>query len=234
MSAPASTPAPAAGGAREELDRVVRDFARAQLGRELGQDEQQVLAAYVALVEAQSPAPATASRGDVGNLFDSERQQIQEVIRQSLQRAQSAVASNARAGEAAEREVLGVVERAQSLQDLIPPKPAPGAPARTAPATPMEQIAVRLGELVREEVQACFQREIGPLARQLQQVIDAARANGVLPDTGAPAQENDGSASSDESRATARDSADAVRPDRDDNSDSAAQANGGAASQGKA
>ncbi|MBN7135503.1 hypothetical protein A7A76_12110 [Lysobacter enzymogenes] len=205
----------------------MRSFARIQLGRALQVEEQQVLSAYVAMVGAQSlpPAPASPppSPGGAAGVLESGRQQIEAVIRQSLNRAQAAVDGNAKAERAAETAVLGAVERAQSLQDLMPAKPAPGAAA--IPPTPMEQIAVRLAELVRHEVDACFQRQIGPLARQLQDVIGAAQSNGLLP------PQTTGSAHPDESRAAGRDGDCAVRPDRDNNPNSAAQANGPAASQ---
>lgn len=225
--APAAPPAPAS--ALSELDEAVRSFARTQLGRALQAEEQQVLSAYVAMVGAQSQPPAPASPspspppGGAAGVLENGRQQIEAVIRQSLNRAQAAVDGNAKAERAAETAVLGAVERAQSLQDLMPAKPAPGAAA--IPPTPMEQIAARLAELVRHEVDACFQRQIGPLARQLQDVIGAAQSNGLLP------PQTTGSAHPDESRAAGRDGDSAARPDRDNNPNDAAQANGPAASQ---
>ncbi|MET4728769.1 hypothetical protein ABIE09_002580 [Lysobacter enzymogenes] len=207
----------------------MRSFARTQLGRALQVEEQQVLSAYVAMVGAQSQPPAPASPspspppGGAAGVLENGRQQIEAVIRQSLNRAQAAVDGNAKAERAAETAVLGAVERAQSLQDLMPAKPAPGAAA--IPPTPMEQIAARLADLVRHEVDACFQRQIGPLARQLQDVIGAAQSNGLLP------PQTTGSAHPDESRATGRDGDSAARPDRDNNPNNAAQANGPAASQ---
>lgn len=208
-----------------ELDQVVRDFARAQLGRDLQTDEQRMLSAYVAMIGAQSPPPPEPPppSGGAAGALENGRRQIEEVIRLSLGRAQAAVDGNARAERAAETAVLGAVERAQSLQDLMPAKPAPGAAA--IPPTPMEQIALRLADLVRQEVDACFQRQIGPLARQLQDVIGAAQSSGLLP------PQPTGYAPADESRATGRDGDSAARPDRDNNPNSAAQANGPAASQ---
>ncbi|SDW08919.1 hypothetical protein SAMN05421681_101108 [Lysobacter enzymogenes] len=227
--APAPAPDPAPASALSELDEAVRSFARTQLGRALQAEEQQVLSAYVAMVGAQSQPPAPASPspspppGGAAGVLENGRQQIEAVIRQSLNRAQAAVDGNAKAERAAETAVLGAVERAQSLQDLMPAKPAPGAAA--IPPTPMEQIAARLADLVRHEVDACFQRQIGPLARQLQDVIGAAQSNGLLP------PQTTGSAHPDESRATGRDGDSAARPDRDNNPNNAAQANGPAASQ---
>lgn len=233
QSSPSPAPAPAAApepaSALSELDEAVRSFARTQLGRALQAEEQQVLSAYVAMVGAQSQPPAPASPspspppGGAAGVLENGRQQIEAVIRQSLNRAQAAVDGNAKAERAAETAVLGAVERAQSLQDLMPAKPAPGAAA--IPPTPMEQIAARLADLVRHEVDACFQRQIGPLARQLQDVIGAAQSNGLLP------PQTTGSAHPDESRATGRDGDSAARPDRDNNPNDAAQANGPAASQ---
>ncbi|QWP78209.1 hypothetical protein J5226_07385 [Lysobacter sp. K5869] len=228
---PAAAPPPAPDASapaspRAELDQAVRDFARARLGRDLLPEEQQVLSAYIAMIDAQTP-PASAPSpppGGAAGVLERGRQQILDVIQQNLSRAQAAVDGNAKAERAAETAVLGAVERAQSLQDLLPAKPEPGAAA--IPPTPMELIAARLAELVRQEVDACFQRQIGPLARQLQDVIDTAQANGLLP----PA--TTGSAPADESRATGPDSDAAARPDRDNHSNDAAQANGPAASQG--
>lgn len=219
----AAPPAPPAS-ARAELDQAVRDFARARLGRDLQPEEQQVLSAYIATIDAPPPSAPPPPPGGAAGVLERGRQQILDVIQQNLSRAQAAVDGNAKAERAAETAVLGAVERAQSLEDLMPAKPVPGEAA--IPPTPMEQIAVRLAELVRHEVDACFQRQIGPLARQLQDVINTAQANGLLP----PA--TTGSAPADESRATGQGSDAAARPDRDNNSNDAAQANGTAASQG--
>lgn len=227
-SLPPSLPPSSVGSVLAELDRTVRGFAAAQVGRELQEDEQQALSVYMAVLNAQAqasaPASATPGANPAADALDSGRQRILDVIRESLGRAQQAVTGSARAGQAAERAVLGAVERAQSLQDLMPSRPAPGG--GNARATPMELIAAHLAELIKLEVDACFQRQIGPLAGQLQAVIDAAQANGLLP-------EKSGSASADESRGTGHDSdSAAARHDRDNNSDNAAQANGPAASQG--
>lgn len=227
QSASPPPPPSSVGSVLAELDRTVREFAAAQVGRELQEDEQKALSVYMAMLNAQAAPPAGAATGPhpAADALDAGRQRILDVIRESLGRAQQAVTGSARAGQAAERAVLGAVERAQSLQDLMPSKPAPaGGDAR---ATPMELIAVRLSELIKLEVDACFQRQIGPLAGQLQAVIDAARANGLL-------TANSGSASADESSGTGHDGGNAAaRPDRDNNSDNAAQANGPAASQAR-
>ncbi|MGO1070247.1 hypothetical protein [Lysobacter sp. CA199] len=185
MSAAAQDPI-AAQATRAALDDQVRRFARNWLGRELDENEHAQLAIFLAALDpasrdqASNLPMATGLRDQAGNTIDAGRQRIQNMIRQSLGRTQAAVIGNAKAERAAETAVLGAVERASSLQDLRPTKPAAGAAdSREDPL--IAQIAGRLTELIKIEVEACFQQQFGPLALQLQAVIEAAQASGLLP-----------------------------------------------------
>lgn len=219
---PSPPPAVSVPPARNERDRQLRLFAKNYFGL----DETQC-AQVAALMDAQSlPASPPARAGDgpgaqAASTIDIGRQHIQNVIRQSLGRTQTAVMGNAKAERAAETAVLGAVERATSLQDLRPTRPAGGAQA-PAEDPLIAHIAARLTELIKLEVDACFQQQIGPLASQLRDVIQAAQSNGLLPETS-------DAASSDESRGTTENSGkSAETPDRDNNNDNASKAPGSA------
>jgi|GEM_PF-1029403 len=229
-AAPAPATAPAADPAVSALDAQFTEFARDWLGIELGAEERARVRGAIAVLEAQQrmqaaqAANAASARRPGGSAIDMDRRRIQNLIDQNLSRTQATVMGNARAERAAEAAVLGAVERAQSLDDLRPPKPAAGAgtgaAANQAPRTDplIAQIADQLTGLIKREVDACFQQQFGPLASQLQAVIDAAQDSGLL------ARKSD-SASSDESRGTAENSGKtAEKPDQNNNHDNAAKA----------
>lgn len=212
----------AADPIRTELDHHVGLLALHVLGRELSDGERVQVSAALDAIDADSKARAAApagaptvgqlGRSQAGNLIESGRQRIEDVIEQSLRRTQATVRKDARAEREAEAAVLGAVERATSLDDLRPPKPPPGSAGAAAGERPMiAQIADQLAHLVQLEVEACFDKQFGPLAKQLQSVIDAAKDNGLIPKT-------QNSAPSDESRADAENSGNsAAKPDRDNN-----------------
>lgn len=228
---PAPAPAPGTDPAVTALDAQLTEFARDWLGIELGAEERARVRGAIAMLEAQQRMQASqaaqasaggAARRPAGSVIDLDRQRIQNLIDHNLSRTQATVLGNARAERAAETAVLGAVERAQSLDDLRPPKPAAGASAgaNQAPRTDplIAQIADQLTGLIKREVDACFQQQFGPLANQLQAVIDAAQDSGLL------ARKSD-SASSDESRGTAENSGKpAQKPDQNNNHNNAATA----------
>jgi hypothetical protein len=179
MSAVAKQPI-AAQAARSDLDEQLRVFARNYFDLELTEAQRAELALHLtasdARTRAQAGAAAGGRRGQAGDAIDEERQRIQAVIKQSLGRAQAALISNAQAERAAESAVLGALERTDSLEGLRPKDLPPGAQPPL-----ISQIAGRLTELIKAEVDACFQQQFGPLALQLQAVIDTAQAKGLLP-----------------------------------------------------
>lgn len=226
-AAPTPAPAPGTDPAVTALDAQLTEFARDWLGIELGAEERARVRGAIAMLEAQQRMQASqaaqasaggAARRPAGSVIDLDRQRIQNLIDHNLSRTQATVLGNARAERAAETAVLGAVERAQSLDDLRPPKPAAGA--NQAPRTDplIAQIADQLTGLIKREVDACFQQQFGPLANQLQAVIDAAQDSGLL------ARKSD-SASSHESRGTAENSGKpAQKPDQNNNHNNAATA----------
>ena len=199
----------AADPVRSELDHHVGLLALRVLGRELSDGERAQVSAALDAIDADSKARAAApaggpsvdqlGRSQAGNLIESGRQRIEEVIEQGLRRTQATVRKDARAEREAEAAVLGAVERATSLDDLRPPRPQPGATGGAGERPMIAQIADQLAHLVQLEVEARFNQQFGPLAKQLQSVIDAAKDNGLIPKT-------PNSASSDESRADAENS----------------------------
>ncbi|MGO1000465.1 hypothetical protein [Lysobacter sp. CA196] len=204
---------------RTELDHRVDLLALHVLGRRLSDGERMEVGSVLDAIDADSKARAAAAptvgqlgRSQAGNLIESGRQRIEDVIEQSLRRTQATVRKDARAEREAEAAVLGAVERATSLDDLRPPKPQPGNPGGATGERPMiAQIADHLAHLVHLEVEACFDKKFGPLAKQLQSVIDAAKDNGLIPKT-------QDSAPSDQSRADAENSGNtAAKPDRNNN-----------------
>jgi hypothetical protein len=173
MSAVAKHPL-AAQAARSGLDEQLRVFARNYFDLELTEAQRAELALHLTASDARTAAGGR--RGQAGDAIDEERQRIQAVIKQSLGRAQAALISNAQAERAAESAVLGALERTDSLEGLRPKDLPPGAQPPL-----ISQIAGRLTELIKAEVDACFQQQFGPLALQLQAVIDTAQAKGLLP-----------------------------------------------------
>lgn len=177
----------------DALNAQLVDFARDWLERELSDAERLQLAAFAAGVAhnggapGAAPGPADAARARAAQSIDSGRQRAQDLIQQSLQRTQqtvaagppAAVAAAAAATVEAENAVLASVERAQSLQDLRP-SAAPAAGSAPPGSAVIGQIAERLAQLVKTEVDACFQRQFGPVAAQLQAALDMARQQGLL------------------------------------------------------
>lgn len=188
MSAAAKS-VPAARPARSALDEQVRKFALNWLDLELDDAQCAELALRLsapARARTGAAQPGGGLRGQAGDAIDTGRQRIQNVIQQGLGRAQVALLGNAKAERAAETAVLGELERAESLDALRTPKPAPGG-ANTSEVPLIGQIAASLTGLIERKVDDCFQEQFGPLAQQLQAVIDAAKASGLLPNDDASA-----------------------------------------------
>lgn len=162
------------------LNEQLQTFARNWVGRELDSEEQHQLAAFVSSLDAQEQQ-ASQARTQARQVIDAGRHKIQAVIQQMLQGAESAVRQNAQSQLSAEEAALKSVEGAKTLSDLRPSALRPSQDGDT-PGNQLliSQIADRLANMVKAEVDDCFDRQFSSLARQLQAVLDAAQASGLL------------------------------------------------------
>lgn len=117
---------------------------------------------------ASSTDPAVHARLQAAQVVNEGRQRSESLIREVLQKLKASAAQALQAQEREEQAILKIVETAQSLNDLRPSMlvtPASGLPPAAQLALP--QIADRLANLVKTEVEQCFERYFGPLQRQL-------------------------------------------------------------------
>jgi hypothetical protein len=136
-----------------------------------------------------SSDPATHARLQAAQALNEGRQRSESLIRDVLQKLQTTASQALQAHEREEQAILKIVETAHSLNDLRPSAlmpPAAGLPPAAQLALP--QIADRLANLVKTEVEKCFERYFGPLQRQLANAL--ARIDNVA----APAAETDAAA----------------------------------------
>lgn len=115
-----------------------------------------------------SSDPADHARAQAAQALAEGRQRSESVIRDILQKLQSTTAQALQAHEREEVAILKIVEAARSLNDLRPSAlslPGSGVPPSAQLVLP--QIADRLANLVKSEVERCFQQNFGPLQREL-------------------------------------------------------------------
>ncbi|MET0583087.1 MAG: hypothetical protein ABWZ08_14105 [Pseudoxanthomonas sp.] len=167
-------------------------FAQRWLGRPLTSVEEEQLRLFAAETAASPAAPPAIPGVKVAgaslSLIDAERQRVNGLIQQMMQAMQNTRGDLSGATAASEAAVLKAVESAKSLDQLRPgqlrpPQNGEGGSNHMV----MSQIADRLANLVQAEVRACFDREFGNLAQQMQAVVEAARAQGLI--AAAPAAE---------------------------------------------
>ena len=105
------------------------------------------------------------------------RQQAQAAIQNVLEGARQLTQRMASEREQEDRAILRMVESASSLADLRP-SALPGGDEHASPAgqIAITQIADRLANLVRTEVQACFERRLSPLASRVEALLGEAPA----------------------------------------------------------
>ncbi|WP_027211929.1 hypothetical protein [Burkholderia sp. WSM2232] len=143
-----------------ELEQFQQSTAKEQPG-------QSAVASAVASAAA-STDPAVHARLQAAQALNEGRQRSESLIREVLQKLKATAAQALQAQEREEQAILKIVETAQSLNDLRPSMlvtPASGLPPAAQLALP--QIADRLANLVKTEVEQCFERYFGPLQRQL-------------------------------------------------------------------
>ncbi|WP_369980043.1 hypothetical protein [Xanthomonas bundabergensis] len=158
-------------------------FAEAWLKRPLMEVEREQLRAFAIATAAQKPAAGAADEAST-SLIDAERQRVQGLIAQMMQKMQDSRGGVTGATQANEAAVLRALSSAPSLDNLRPGQLRPPQNGESGGnQLVMAQIADRLANLVQREVQDCFDRQFGSLAQQMQAVVDAARAQGLI---GAP------------------------------------------------
>jgi len=164
----------------DELATQLITFAEGYLGRTLSEDERQQLAIYRRLLDPPQP--------DGGGLAERARTQAARVIELGKQRIQATMQNVLEGGKPApaqarpvaqtnppvrtqrdeeDQAILKVVEAAQTLAQLRPALLQQARPGQTAAGhIVIAQIADRLANLVKAEVDACFERRFGPPAEK--------------------------------------------------------------------
>ncbi|WOS42048.1 hypothetical protein [Xanthomonas rydalmerensis] len=169
---------------------TLRQFAESWLRRPLRPLEEEQLRRFASESSAPPAVPAAETAGASPSLIDAERERVKGLIQQMQQMQQMQNSRGALSGAtvASEAAVLKAVQSANVLDQLRsgqlrPPQNGEGGGNHLV----MAQIDDRLAKLVQTEVQACFDREFGTLTQQMQAVLEAARAQGLIAD--APATE---------------------------------------------
>ncbi|MBO9879809.1 hypothetical protein [Xanthomonas sp. D-109] len=170
---------------------TLRQFAENWLRRPLLPLEEEQLRRFASETSAPPAVPAAETAGSSPSLIDAERERVKGLIQQMQQTMQNSRGALNGATAASEAAVLKAVQSADSLgqlrpNQLRPPQSGEGGSNHLV----MSQIADRLANLVQAEVRACFEREFGSLAQQMQAVVEAARAQGLIAaESAAPAAE---------------------------------------------
>jgi len=150
--------------------QALYDLTRQWLGRELSDAERAQLRAFA--VATQGTAQATS---EAPNPAQSSRAAEIERTRQRVDAARRSADNATREGEQA---VHDAVAAAAAAQDMARPKGHAGLDPEGRPSA--GQQADLLAETIRREVQEQFDRHFAVLAQQMQDVVDAARAQGVI------------------------------------------------------
>ncbi|KRD75831.1 MULTISPECIES: hypothetical protein [unclassified Lysobacter] len=174
---------------RNELTEQVHEFARQWLGHDLDEDERKQLAEFLTTLSANEAV--------LGGYTDQARRHAADIVDQGRQRVEAAMktvlgAANAPPADAAapakgaakaapltreEQAILRLLESSRTLGDLRPSQLKGAGEGETAAAQlAIAQIADRLAILIKAEVEACFERQYGPLTRQIEAVLEAGRA----------------------------------------------------------
>ena len=146
--------------ADQSLQRLY-DFAEHWLGRRLDEDERICLAGLAASPASSQPPPAASPQRAAADVIEAEKARMRSVIARMLENAHDIMQRNMRAVRT-EEAALRAVEASPTLQELRPSTLRQPQPGETATEQLLiAQIADRLGNLVRAEVDACFNRRFG-------------------------------------------------------------------------
>ncbi|KAB8181304.1 hypothetical protein [Marilutibacter maris] len=150
------------------------EFSERYLKRALTEAERETLDSLVA--SGMSIAPPDPGDTDPVRLVVDAVKSGQQTIDETLSRVREEAANHlARAGAGADSEthaLLQVLEKAEDLGALRPSRLQPGQASSNSHVL-MTQIADRLANLVKKEVESLFQSRFGALAQQLEQALAA-------------------------------------------------------------
>lgn len=143
--------------------------------------EMQELARFRQSIESGQDASGVPATQAAQTIRDA-RQQAQAAIRDIVEGARQLAQRVAGEREQEDRAILKVVESAGSLAELRPSAlPADDAPGPAADRIAIAQIADRLANLVRAEVQTCFERQLAPLANRVETLLGEMRTPAAAP-----------------------------------------------------
>jgi hypothetical protein len=160
---------------------VVRRLAEAWLKRPLTPTEEIELNAFMRTVADTPPAqaaavnssdPAAHARAQASQALTEGQARTGAAIRDILQKISGTTAQALQAQEREEQAILKVVEAAKTLSDLRPSALSVAASGvATGERMVMSQIADRLANLVKTEVEQSFRQSFGRLQQQLESAI---------------------------------------------------------------
>lgn len=160
---------------------VVRRLAEAWLKRPLTPTEEIELNAFMRTVAETPPAqaaavkssdPAAHARAQASQALTEGQARTGAAIRDILQKISGTTAQALQAQEREEQAILKVVEAAKTLSDLRPSALGVAASGvATGERMVMSQIADRLANLVKTEVEQSFRQSFGRLQQQLESAI---------------------------------------------------------------
>ncbi len=182
----------------DDLQARVRAFSSKYLGRKLKPDEQ---ASLDALVADWTRVPGVAASQVDATLRESRKAMAGTLASaDALARSQLDMAAAGADGEA--HALARLLDKADGLGDLRPSKLTPSKAGAQGHLV-IAQIADRLANLVKQEVEARFQERFAPLARQIERALaglDAAtpaEASASAPPAGEPSSATPATASGD-------------------------------------
>lgn len=185
----------------QEKTRLQNFFQAVQqyIGRDLSTPEALVLATIIPSL--QSPAPASSPVGGdfvndarlrAGQILDAERQRVTDTMKATLGAARPAAAIG---DSQQENATLAVLNQAASLQQLQQAGQAAFA-GKDSEAPAIVQIGTRLMDMIKEEVERCFQEQFGPLNQQMTQTLQSLNDWMALQGTANPAPSSSTSSAS--------------------------------------
>lgn len=170
-------------------------LAERWLKRPLTAAEAQELARFRQSLEHEGAADPPVTQA-AARAVRNARQQAQAAIQGVLAGARELTQRMASEREQEDRAILRMVESAGSLAELRPSAlPAGEEQASPAGRIAIAQIADRLANLIRAEVQACFERQLAPLANRVEALLDQADVPATTAsNTQRPSQKPEGAA----------------------------------------